>query len=554
VSRIRELITQRRDEELWQACCGFIDLNMDQFMSIQRRLLLEQIELLKKCQLGRKVMQGAMPNTVEEFRKTVPLTAYADYCPELLEKREDVLPAKPKYWQRTSGRSGEYNCKWIPMSDNQWEEMGYAIGAGLIFGTCKKRGEILFRKNWKLLYAIAPAPYIFGIFARKLEEDFGFRFLPPLYESEAMSFEDRLEKGFSLALAEGVDGFYGLPGILLAIGERFKQGSSKMKISTLLSQPSVLIRLLRGVLKSKMAHRSMQPNDLWKLKFIFASGTDSVVYKDKIAAMWGKYPIDAYGGTEPIAVAMQTWDYEGMTFFPNLNFLEFISEEEREKWVLDKTYVPKTVLLDEVAAGKNYEMVITNFHGGALVRYRPGDIIKITSLRNEKLGINIPQMVFERRADDLIDLGLMRLTERVIWHAIENTGIPNSGWTARKEIVEKNPILHIYLETRAKYQADAKEIADAIYGEIKLLDDGFIHHDLKSVEKLVRFTPVLVTLLSEGSFANYIAHRRAEGADLAHIKPPHMNPSDKVLSLLKADMATPAQKNAEVESDVPVRE
>jgi len=41
--------------------------------------------LLKGCELGRKVMRGAMPETVEEFREQVPLTIYGDYLPELSE-------------------------------------------------------------------------------------------------------------------------------------------------------------------------------------------------------------------------------------------------------------------------------------------------------------------------------------------------------------------------------------------------------------------------------------------------------------------------------------
>jgi hypothetical protein len=550
VPTIKQLIHEKRHEELWNVCCGFIDLNMDEFMTIQERLLLEQLDLLKNCPLGKKIMHGAIPETVDEFRTQVPLTTYADYCPELLERREDVLPAKPKYWQRTSGRSGEYSCKWVPLSYKQWDELGAFIGAGLIFGTCKQRGDIAFKEGWKMLYAIAPSPYIFGIFAYKLDEEFGFKFLPPLRESESMSFEERLEKGFSLALNEGIDAFYGLPGILVAIAEKFSQGSSSMSPLSLLSKPGMLMRLLKGVIKSKLAHRSMLPRDLWSLKFIFASGTDGVVYKNKITDMWGKYPLDAYGGADLIAVAMQTWDYEGMTFFPNVNFLEFIPEEEHEKWKLDHSYQPETVLLNEVKAGEIYEMVITHFHGGALVRYRPGDMIRITALRNEKLGIEIPQMVFERRADDLIDLGLMRLTEKVIWQAIENSNIPNAGWTARKEIVNNSPTLHLYLELKNNYIASEKGIASAVYEQLKLLDDGFIHSDMKSVEKLIDFKPIEVTLLPEGAFSRYVAHRQAEGADLAHLKPPHMNPSDDIIELLKTKVRpAPATEEAARETE-----
>src|SRR4030043_404440 len=98
---------------MWQMCCGFLDLSLEQFMGIQKRLLLEQIGLLKNCELGRKIMHGAIPETVDEFRQQVPLTTYIDYCPELTEKREDVLPATPGRWVRTSGRSGEYSAKWM---------------------------------------------------------------------------------------------------------------------------------------------------------------------------------------------------------------------------------------------------------------------------------------------------------------------------------------------------------------------------------------------------------------------------------------------------------
>jgi len=45
---------------------------------------------------------------------------------------------------------------------------------------------------------------------------------------------------------------------------------------------------------------------------------------------------------------------------------------------------------------------------------------------------------------------------------------------------------------------------------------------------------VELNLLPQGAFAHYTAQRRAEGADLAHLKPPHINPSAKVLSLLRA--------------------
>jgi len=550
MSRVAELLKEGKTEELWQRCCGFIDLSMDEFMAIQKRLLLEQLELLKRCELGRYIVNGANPYTVEEFREQVPMTTYADYCPVLLEQREDTLPAKPVLWVQTSGRSGEYPHKWVPISDRFWEEAGRNFSAIAFFGACKERGDIPFKNGVKLLHAMAQTPFLTGTIAYKLEEELGFDFLPSLRESEEMSFEERVDKGFRLALSEGMTGFYGLAGVLVGIGEKFRQGSGNTKFSRLLSQPKMLFRLAKGLIKSKLARRPMLPKDLWTLKVISSMGTDSTIYKERIKDLWGRVPLEVYGNSETTVIATQTWDYDGMVFFPNLNFLEFIPEKEHFKWQLNHSYQPKTVLLDEVKAGETYELVITNFHGGAMVRYRVGDMIRITALRNEKLNIDIPQMVFERRADDLIDLGFMRLTERVIWQAIENTKIPYRDWTAHKEVGETAK-LHLYLELADNYVAKEEDVAVAVYEQIKKLEDGlYIYKDLASLERLIGFKPIEVTLLPTGVFTNYKNQRQAEGAELAHLKPPHINPSDKVLFLLGAETGAVPKVGVAVEDKV----
>ncbi len=142
---IVKLLKQGRSEELWQRCCGFIDLSLDDFMRIQQRLLSEQLELLKKCELGRYIMNGADPFTMEEYRERVPLTTYDDYAPYLLEQREDALPEKPALWQYTSGKSGEYLFRWAPVTAEQLKEIELLIFAMLLFSSCKQRDEIAFK-------------------------------------------------------------------------------------------------------------------------------------------------------------------------------------------------------------------------------------------------------------------------------------------------------------------------------------------------------------------------------------------------------------------------
>jgi hypothetical protein len=506
-------------------------------MVIQKRLLLEQIELLKNCELGRKVMRGAMPETVEEFREQVSLTTYADYLPELAEKREDVLPAKPVAWARTSGRSGEYGCKWVPFSQAASEEFVKVGASVMLFASCRDRGDISqFREHLKYLFTLPPQPFLPGVMGYYAQQALGFDYLPS--NADGMSFRERIQAGFEEALYQGLDGFGGLSITLVAMGEEFKRQSGKANIGSLLSHPNALFRVTKGLMKSKLARRPMLPKDIWSVKWIMGGGTDSTIYKEKVKELWGRGILEVYGSAEGLIFALQTWDYEGMTFIPNLNFFEFIPEREYFKWQLDHSYQPKTVLLDEVKAGENYEIVITNFRGGAFVRYRIGDVVRITSLRNEKLNIAIPQMVFHSRIDELIDIiSLGRLTEKAIWQAIENTGIPYVDWSARKETIGDEAVLHLYIELKGNYIASENGVAAAVYEQIQKLDDYKTNLSKiygGSPESILGLKPIKVTFLPQGAFSNYISQRQAEGADLGHLKPPHINPSDKVLSLLGA--------------------
>jgi len=538
MTRPIDLLRQGRKQELWQMCCGFIDLSLEQFMDIQKRLLLEQIELLKSCELGRRIMRGAMPETVEEFREQVPLTTYSDYLPELAEKREDVLPAKVARWVRTSGHTDKYDVKWLPMPEDFLREyQKAAIGIGL-FGLCNRRGDTSkVKEHLRMLYMVGPPEYASGLGVGLTQQALNYDSLPSNAE-ELASFQEKIQAGFREALYRGLDGFGGLSSVLVAVGEQLKQQSRRISIRFLLSHPNALFRVTRAMVKSKLARRPMLPKDLWSVKVIGGGGADCAIFGKRVNELWGRRPLETYGGTEGGIYAAQTWDYEGMTFFPNLNFFEFISEREWFKWQLDHSYQPKTILLDEVKGGEKYELVITNFHGGIMTRYRVGDMIRIISLRNEKLNIDIPQMVFHSRADELIDItGFGHLTERLIWEAIEGTGVPYSDWTARKEVAGDKPMLHVYLEVKDNAIASEQAVAAAIYEELIKLDNVY-HYSIYSAygipEALLGLKPVEVTFLRQGAFSNYIAQRQAEGAALGHLKPPHINAPDKVLVQLGA--------------------
>jgi hypothetical protein len=270
-------------------------------MEIQERLLMEQVTLLSRCELGRKLLGGTVPHSVEEFRAKVPLTTYDDYLPYLGSQTEEkgVFPGETDVWARTSGRSQEHACKWAPYTREMVTKVGEFAVATFIMASCSGRGDVRLDLDDCCLYTLAPPPYYTGaVIARGLAQELNPRFIPSLEEGDTMEFEERVREGFRLAMRSGIDLFYGLSSILLAIGEQFERGSSNSKFGLEMLHPVLLYRVAKGMIRSKLSKRPMQPRDLWKIKGIIAGGMDTAFYRDRIGHLWGTRPLEGYGGTE----------------------------------------------------------------------------------------------------------------------------------------------------------------------------------------------------------------------------------------------------------------
>jgi hypothetical protein len=238
-------------------------------------------------------------------------------------------------------------------------------------------------------------------------------------------------------------------------------------------------------------------------------------------------------------LATQAWNKRYLTFFPDAAFFEFIPIEEWAKWRRDPSYTPQTVLFSEVELKHRYEVVITNFYGKPLMRYRTYDIVEFVVLDDNETGIHLPQMTFVGRSPDFIDVAgfVGLLDERMVWQAIINTGIKFTEWVIRKESFEGEPIIKLYLETMD--HTDSDTVQQKVHTSLKELN-----RDYADYENMIEKRVLEVTLLTPGSFRAYQAERMAAGADLARIKPPHMNPPDEAIhSLLKHSSAIKTEES-----------
>ncbi len=523
----RKLLEEGRRDELWMKHCGFFTLSPDDFMDVQKRLLLEQINILGKSPIGKHLFGNKIPVSVEEFRQNVPLTTYEDYAEYFDQQNEGVLPEKPFVWARTSGRTSSKGPKWIPYTKSMYDRLGDLTVGAMLMASASYPGEVKLERNDKFLLATAPPPYISAFVSRSAQEQMDVKFLPSLEEGENMEYAKRVALGFRLAMREGMDYFMGLASVLARMGEQFEQQSGSTKLSKELLDPATLVRLIKAVIVAKLHRRNILPKDIWKLKGIMTGGADTVVYGSKIEYYWGIRPLQGFGCTEGGNVAMQGWNGKGMVFSPDIVFLEFIPLDEHLKSKADPDYQPKTVLYNELDLGV-YEFVLTNFHGGALSRYRIGDLFEVISLGDEELGSQLPQLRFYSRADDVIDLGnLVRLTESDIWKAIEATGVMYQDWTARKEFMNEDVNLHVYLEPKPTANITVEDFGGQLALELSKISAEF-----GDLEEILGRTPIKISFLEPGAFDAYMKQKQQEGADLAHIKPPHMQPSDQILKRL----------------------
>jgi hypothetical protein len=518
-----ELLRQGRTDEIWQKYCGFLDLSLEDFMLIQKRLLMEQMHLFAACELGRKIIGEKVPTNVEEFRQTVPLTEYQDYEPYLSEKREDVLPQLPYLWAHTSGRSGKY--KWVPYTKPAYVKLGERMLAAIILATARQRGEINLEEGDVLLHNTPSRPYSSGVALVSMGELFRFHFVPSLEETEDMTFHERIEKSFQVALVTGIDIIGSMTPVLVKIGERFAHGAGGTGLSSHLLHPKALLRMARALVRSKLAGRPLLPKDLWPVKGVLCAGTDTALYKDKILHYWGGVPHEQYSATETMGTAaVQAWNKQGLFFLPDVVFWEFIPEEDWSRNRQNPFYQPRTVLLNEVEPGQRYEVVITSFDGGPFLRYRMHDLVRFFSPRDEKADIDLPSMVCAGRSDGLIDLagftGLM--DEPLIWKAIHDTGITYVDWTICKEETKEGALLHLYIELKDDVAVEV--IRQSVHENLKALNPFYA-----DIESMLEMRSLQVTLLPQGTFQAYFIEKQAAGADLAHLKPARMNPSHEII-------------------------
>lgn len=436
--------------------------------------------------LGQSILKGKHPKSIDDFRSMVPLTSYDDYADLLLQRRAEDLPDNPVIWIQTTWEGGKHPIKIAPYTRSMLDTFRTNVAACLILATTTEKGKINVDENDKLLYGLAPLPYATGLLPHALNEEIDIKFLPPVKSAEGMTFSERNKLGFKLAMQQDVELFFGLGSVAYAISQslsNMSSGSSSGLSSLLKCKPKMIHRILKAKRLCKKEKRPLKPKDLFRLKGFMVAGTDNRCYKDDLEALWGIRPMEIFAGTEPSLIGTETWTRDGMYFFPDACFYEFISEKDMHRTFEDPDFVPKTY---------------------------------------------IPRFEYVDRIPQIIDIaGFTRISQYGIQNAIDLSGLGVTHWTACKAFNENcRPYMHLYVEVEDEGLTH-RAVNTEIIKEILTTYFKYIDQDYRDLKKILGMDPLVVSILKCGTFATY---KSKHGKEIAKMNPTHFELDDLIKS------------------------
>lgn len=511
----------RHPERAWNEYCGFLALPLNQYMHIQTRLMQEQLTLWVPSGIGQHILRGKHPRTIEEFLRDVPLTTYEDYADVLLAHREDMLPAPTATWVETTWEGGKRPVKAAPYTQGMLES--FKRNGKAVFMLASATDWADYRIGNSVLSNLAPLPYLTGVMGAILDQEFGFRFMPPQNTAGKMGFSERTKMGFKMALNGGVDYFVAMGSIGHFMSKKLVEsvssgGSGSGSASGGNSGPSLSLaaglRVMKARKKAKSEGRPLKPLDLFNLRGFVVAGTDNACYKDDLESMWGVRPMELFAGTECTLVGVETWNRRDLYFFPDACYYEFLPFEHIRK---TDRFMP-TVTIDRVQPGEKYELVITSLRGGSFARYRTGDVYRCMGYGDPADHSVLPRFSYVDRAPGIIDIGgFTRITQNSIEEVLALSRLPIQNWCACKEFHAQtgHPFLHMYVEMEPG-SLESTALSESIMRKHLEIYFNYLDNDYESLKKILDMEPLQITFLQHGSFDCFA---RQTGRQIERVNP-----------------------------------
>lgn len=432
---------------------------------------------------------GIDPAAIRSYAdlRTVPYTSSADLRAEQAGHHPDEFVCsdrRPRLWVSTSGSTGE--PKWVPINGEDLE-VARSVGHRLAyFGKePSSRDDVAFGIT-------APAPFISdtSLWPGMINELRGDG--PQDVESgEAIifSFEGAVDS-ITMALKRQITAIVAFPSLAMRIAEGLsvevplavrRRLREKVNVSNLLAY--LVTRL----------HR-VRPRDIVHVHTGVFAGEPLDPYRKPLYDAWGlRLSYNLYTFSEYQVGLCECSAQDGLHVWLDVSLPEIIYQADLDREREEEGFVPPAYPLWEATAGDEGELVLTHWgEAFPLVRWRTSDLIRVVSTQPCPCGRTLPRVNFLQRSDDLVNLGVIRVSTFELKEKLEAISRPAAvaRWQLRVSRQGYKPLLQILVRPAAP--VDEAEMSAAVKAAVDQLpalragiDNGLV------CEPVVRLVPDL---------------------------------------------------------------
>jgi len=521
-----------------------------QTATVQEAFLLALLNDHQNTQFGREYGFEEI-NSIEAFRKRVPIFTYQDYRPymeQIANGESNVLTADTvTYMNMTSGSTGKQ--KLIPVTKQAHRVRSKTNLTGICFGVKAAReqgrslGQMLLTSSVQLLgYTPSGIPYgpvsvgdlRFGnalsrqLFAHPYQalepkDSLARHYICLLFalrnpntrviganfpvlalrlchylENHAESLIDDLERG---AIASWLN----------------LDPTLRAKLEKKLSPAPKRAQQLRQILQQQ---GRLTPILAWPdlSCIVTARGGTSDFYFQRFPEYFGNTPVfgGIYSSAETIFGITPQLNQDSSILAIETAFFEFIPPEQWEQ------AQPNTLLAEEVKVGERYRIVVSNYNG--FYRYDIGDVVEVVGFYE-----NAPLIVFRYRRGGLLSSTTEKTTE---FHAMQ---VMQQLQQAFNITLESFCITLSDDQTPPSYLVNIELSADSTLNNPQAFLEEFDRrlktiHASYEVKRRDQVPPPRLRLLAPGSFAQLHQRLIQQGTPEHHLKCPHITEDREFLS------------------------
>ncbi|MDR2684246.1 MAG: GH3 auxin-responsive promoter family protein [Prevotellaceae bacterium] len=368
--------------------------------------------------------------SIKEFQEKVPIHTYEDLAPyieRMMTGEENVLwPAPVKWFSKSSGTTNA-KSKFIPVSKEALWNCHYKGGKDLylfyshVYPDTRILSGLSLAMGGSLtsLRGGIEVGDISAILMKNLPFWIAGKRTPSLKIALMKEWEGKLDRTAAAAIAH-------------------------KRISDISGVPSWMLLLLRRILEKTGANNVSEV--LPRLEVFFHGGVNFSPYKKQLQQVIGKPDMrfwETYNASEGFFAMQSEPDKDMLLMLDYGVFYEFLplSELSSEK--------PRTVMLNEVEAGKNYALIISTNAG--LWRYLIGDTVLVTSLNPLRIRVSGRTKNFINTFGEEL---MIDNAEKALSYACESTGAVVTEYTAGP----------VYLATVASDNSGSPEGSSSVGG------------------------------------------------------------------------------------------